>query len=221
MTRDLAQRFSLPLENNDRLLKALPAARKTTLGNARILRGKLEGIAGSWVRLTRVGKGLEGAIWDGTDMYVVTQYATIADKLTTPLSASGDQVVVYRLSDTLNALPPEFCGLSDHAAAAASRDSGLQQYKSVVAELRANAITTLSDQLEISLVADSSHCRCQRSNCRVRYPCGRPNPPSPTASTSSPWMVASISTKRWHSRPAWADVSPSASSRVRSTTPST
>src|SRR4051812_1756235 len=116
------RRFSLTLETNDRLLKALPAARKTTLGQAKILRGKVDGVAGSWVRLTRVGKGLEGAIWDGTDMYVVARYGGIAANLTTPLSASADETVVYRLSDTLNALPPQFCGLSD-GATAVSRDT--------------------------------------------------------------------------------------------------
>jgi len=59
------RRFSLELQPNDRLVQGLPAAARSQLGTAQLLRGKLEGVKGSWVRLTQVGAGLEGAIWDG------------------------------------------------------------------------------------------------------------------------------------------------------------
>ena len=52
---------------------------------------------GSWVRLDARRQGIEGAIWDGNEMYVVASYASIVDKLTTPLMATPDQTVVYRL----------------------------------------------------------------------------------------------------------------------------
>src|SRR5690348_18169270 len=48
------RRFPLTLENNDRLLKAIPAARKAGLQRPQILRGKVDGVPGSWVRLARV-----------------------------------------------------------------------------------------------------------------------------------------------------------------------
>ena len=131
------RRFELTLEGNDRLLKSLPVTRKAELGQAQILRGKVEGMPGSWVRLTRVGKRIEGAIWDGNEMYVVASYASIVDKLTTPLMATPDQTVVYRLSDTVNGLPPEFCGLAGNVSPVNKSDgSALQQYKSLVSELR-------------------------------------------------------------------------------------
>ena len=151
------RRFALSLESNDRLLKAIPAARKSEFDGARILRGKLDGVAGSWVRLTRVGKGIEGAIWDGNDIYVVASYASIAGKLTTPMVAAPDQTVVYRLSDTINGLPPEFCGLVGEGPA-------LLQYKSLVTELRASAASTLSDQIDISLIADTDFQTLMGSN---------------------------------------------------------
>ena len=151
------RRFSLTLESNERLLKSLPTARKAEIEPASMLRGRLEGLPGSWVRLTRVGTGIEGAIWDGSDMYVVTRYASIVDKLTNPLVASPDQTVVYRLSDTSNGLPPEFCGLADEVSATANPDgSALQQYKSLVTELRANAAAIVTEQINISLIADTA-----------------------------------------------------------------
>ncbi|HEU4592686.1 MAG TPA: zinc-dependent metalloprotease family protein, partial [Steroidobacteraceae bacterium] len=151
------RRFLLTLENNDRLLKSMP--RKAGVKASRVLRGKINGIADSWVRLTRVGNGLEGAIWDGHDIYVVARYGSIAAHLTTPLDASPDQTVVYRLSDTLNGLPPEFCGLTDELASSTkSGATGLQQYKTLVADLRANAATAGGvDSLSISLIADQAY----------------------------------------------------------------
>jgi hypothetical protein len=149
------RRFALTLEANDRLLNSIPVAQKSAIGSTRILRGKVDGVPGSWVRLTRVGNRLEGAIWDGSEVYVVTSHARIVDQLTTPLAASLDQTVVYRLSDTLDGLPPEFCGLSDNALAVnKSSGSALQQYKSMVSELRAQAADAATDQINISLIAD-------------------------------------------------------------------
>jgi hypothetical protein len=152
------RRFALTLENNDRLLKALPVARKAELGQTKVLRGKVDGAAGSWVRLTRVGNGMEGAIWDGTELYVVTRYASITDKLTTPLSSmTPDQTVVYRLSDTVGGLPAAFCGLTTNTLPQSKAGaSALLQYKNVVDELRVNAAGAISDQIDISLIADTA-----------------------------------------------------------------
>ena len=53
------------------------------------------------------------------------------------------------------------------------------------------------------------------------YPSGLPNPSSPAALTSSPWMVASMAAKSSQTCPAWGGLSSRASSLVRKTTPST
>jgi len=150
------RRFQLTLQNNDRLLKSMP--RKAGARAPRALRGKIDGIPASWVRLTRVGNGVEGAIWDGKDLYVVARYRSIAGHLTTPLEASPDRTVVYRLSDTLNGLPAEFCGLADDSAPSPKPGAtALQQYKTLVADLRASAATAPDvDSLSLSLIADQA-----------------------------------------------------------------
>src|SRR6185436_2538652 len=93
------RRFSLTLADNERVLAKLPAQRKLQLQSYRLLRGALDGQPGSWVRLTESAGGVEGAIWDGHDLYAVTTYSRIADRLTTPLAAAPDQTVIYKLSD--------------------------------------------------------------------------------------------------------------------------
>jgi hypothetical protein len=147
------RRFSLSLERNDRLLAALPAAGRAQLGAVDLVRGNLEGVPGSWVRLTRMASGVEGAIWDGHDLYVISALASIAKNLTTPIDAAPAQTVVYRLSDTLNSLPEAFCGLDDRVSAVSkSSDNGLVQYQALVASLAAAAPT---DQLDIAFLADT------------------------------------------------------------------
>ncbi len=151
------RRFSVDLQRNDRLLQGLSAQARSQLSNAPLLRGNLQGMKGSWVRITKVGDGLEGAIWDGQDLYVITTLARIQKNLTTPIDAAPAQTVVYRLSDTLDSLPEGFCGLDDHSAPAASRGvSALKQYHSLVTQLATAAATTPAEQLSLALIADTS-----------------------------------------------------------------
>jgi hypothetical protein len=148
------RRFSLTLTDNDRVLAKLPAQRKSDLVRYRLLRGSIDGAPGSWVRLTESPGGIEGAIWDGHDLYTVTRYERIASLLTTPIDAAPGQTVVYRLSDSLDLLPRDFCGLAgDTPMSKAS--NGLDQYRAVVRELEAGLIgPSLTRQIEISLIAD-------------------------------------------------------------------
>lgn len=149
------RRFSLSLESNSRLLAAMPAAQKGDIPVSQLLRGKVEGMPGSWVRLARVNGGLEGAIWDGKELYVVTRHANIAGHLTLPLDAGPSQTVLYRLSDTVGALPEQFCGLAPVEARSTVAPSALKQYAGMVAELRVQALTAPTDQLEVSLISDA------------------------------------------------------------------
>ena len=93
------RRFSLSLTDNGRVLEKLSVQRKAQLKPYKLLRGSLDGAPGSWVRLTESASGVEGAIWDGQDLYTVTTYERIAPYLTSPISAAPGQTVVYRLSD--------------------------------------------------------------------------------------------------------------------------
>jgi hypothetical protein len=149
------RRFSLTLTGNDRVLQKLPAQKRQELANYRLLRGSIDGAPGSWVRLTETPRGIEGAIWDGADLYAVTRYEEVAPYLTTPLEAAPGQTVVYRLSDARNSLPRDFCGAT--GAVAGDEFTGLEQYKGMIAELQAATFTpSITRQIEISLIADSA-----------------------------------------------------------------
>jgi hypothetical protein len=150
------RRFSMALVDNERVLQKLPAQHKARAGGYRLLRGSLEGTPGSWVRLTETPRGVEGAIWDGHELYAVTRHEDIAPYLTTPLAASPDQTVVYRLSDARNALPRDFCALESDVAES-QEPTALDQYRAIVSALEDGVITpTVSRQIEISLIADNA-----------------------------------------------------------------
>jgi hypothetical protein len=147
------RRFSLTLTDNDRVLQKLSAQRLRELGRYRLLRGSLDGAPGSWVRLTESPDGVEGAIWDGHDLYTVTRHASIAPYLTTPLDAAPEQTVVYRLSDSRDILPRDFCALAGHTTS--QYKNGLDQYQAVVRGIEEGVITpSITRQIEISLIAD-------------------------------------------------------------------
>jgi hypothetical protein len=148
------RRFSLTLESNERALAKLSTVRKAELAPFHLLRGRVDGKKGSWVRLTEFEGHIEGAIWDGEELYAVTSYAAVADVLTKPMTANADQTVIYRLADTVGVLPENFCGLATHDAPV--QVTPQDQYKSLVQEMRAQAIAAavLGDQIEISLIAD-------------------------------------------------------------------
>jgi hypothetical protein len=148
------RRFSLTLTDNGRVLQKLSAERKSELASYRLLRGSLAGTTGSWVRLTETPAGIEGAIWDGQELFAVTTYQRVAALLAAPLDAAPDQQVVYRLSDLRDALPHDFCALD---IAGESSPSALEQYKGIVNELKTTlAKTAIGRQVEISLIGDTA-----------------------------------------------------------------
>jgi hypothetical protein len=151
------RRFNLTLHDNDRLLKAVPEMRKAGPHGSRLLRGKLQDSPGSWVRLAYVGNALEGAIWDGRELYVVTSHQRISGSLSLPLQVPPGQTVIYRLSDTIDGLPAQFCGLAAPTMSRLDQPTALKQFQDVVSELRASALLAApGEQLEIALVADSA-----------------------------------------------------------------
>ncbi len=147
--------FALALENNERLLSGMAATRKAQLPTIRLLRGKLDGQAGSWVRLTSKGDYVSGAIWDGMDLYLIAPYREVATFLVNPLTVDPAQTVVFRLSDTLNFLPPNFCATGSVPAGTAA-NNGLVQYKALLKDLKLQFVSAPTDQIDISMIADSA-----------------------------------------------------------------
>ena len=134
------RRFSLDLQANDRLLLSLTRTGKVAIDSGRVLRGDVRGAAGSWVRLARVGDALEGAIWDGRDLYVVTSKGRID-----PVSRCRWRARRHKPWSIDCRIPSAACRRNSADWMSISRrprrrpGSRLEQYKSMVSELRANA----------------------------------------------------------------------------------
>jgi hypothetical protein len=106
---------------------------------------------------------VEGAIWDGQEFYAVTRYENIAPFLTTPLSATPGQTVVYRLSDARNLLPQDFCALSD--VAEAQGPTALDQYNAIVQAIEPGVIgPSITRQIDISVIADNAFQEAEASD---------------------------------------------------------
>jgi hypothetical protein len=97
--------FEIVLQPNERISSSGPAGTRT----AEPMRGEIEGLPGSWVRLTftRSG-GWQGMLYDGQEFYAMEPAEQVRDLAVQPLVRSGAEPVIYRLSDVL--MPAVFCG---------------------------------------------------------------------------------------------------------------
>jgi hypothetical protein len=102
----LGRRFELNLRINQRL------QRGRTLRNYDLLRGELEGVPGSWVRLTRQGERLSGMLFDGADLYAIEPWADVAEQSLAGGDNSGELNTVYRLRDVLMPVGAASCARS-------------------------------------------------------------------------------------------------------------
>ena len=149
------RQFDLTLESNERLFAALPASQREALRAYPVYRGRVAGMRGSWVRLTRVGDALEGMIWDGNDLYTIEPARRAKRFMIDAADVADDATVIYRLSDTLSDLGPQFCTVVTPAASTTALDA----YKALVSELRANqplaAAAAVTGQIQVAVVGDS------------------------------------------------------------------
>ncbi len=148
------RQFELTLESNERLFAALPVARREALRVYPIYRGRVAGAPGSWVRLTRVGETLEGMIWDGNDLYTIEPARRAKRFMIDAAGVADDATVIYRLSDTLSDLGPQFCTVLTPA----ENSSSLDAYEALVSELRANqplaAAAAATGQIQVAAIGD-------------------------------------------------------------------
>jgi hypothetical protein len=95
------QEFDLLTAPNTTLLEALPDPVRAAAiaGGNRFLRGELEGVPGSWVRLSSIDGRWTGGFFDGKELYLVDAADAVADLL--PAPAAPGSTVIYRFSDLL------------------------------------------------------------------------------------------------------------------------
>src|SRR5215510_12357626 len=91
------RRFDLNVAPNERIRRAI-----TTRGSQTMpLEGSVEGVPGSWVRITRSPSGWRGMLYDGQELYAIEAAQDIAGSTDEALNVSGAAPVIYRLADAL------------------------------------------------------------------------------------------------------------------------
>jgi uncharacterized repeat protein (TIGR01451 family) len=119
-----------------------------------VLRGTVQGLPGSWVRLTIDGERQSGMVWDGRDLYVIEPADDVAPRAVQPLGVSGRKPVVYRLSDTQADLGAGTC-TAVTPDRPSEQASGLDEYRVLVGELaQAAEATGLTGRLRVSVLTD-------------------------------------------------------------------
>jgi uncharacterized repeat protein (TIGR01451 family) len=149
------RRFDLVLESNARLLAGVDPAGRAAMSSMQVLRGTVQGVPGSWVRLTVDGDRQSGMVWDGRDLYVIEPADDVAPRAVNPLGVSGRKPVVYRLSDTQADFGAGACTILRTDDVPLAQVSGLDEYRVLVDELaQAAEATGLTGRLRVSALAD-------------------------------------------------------------------
>lgn len=146
--------FELELDSNARLLDRLPVAEKARFAGIRLVRGRVQGAAHSWVRLTLSGDRLQGMIWDGREMFVIEPADAVSKHLLASVQASGNSAVMYRLADVRADDTEAVCQLVDAGASTHGTAQAMSKaYDTLVNELQASTAAA-SAQLEVAIVGD-------------------------------------------------------------------
>lgn len=140
------KRFDLRLQPNTRLTAAIPAGRSDLVA----LEGRIAGLPGSWVRLTRTREGLSGLIADGREIYAVEPAREVAPIVDAALSPPTAGTVVYRLADALIDPQAVSCGVASDGQPI----TALALYKSLGSELAPLAALAVDRQLDVATIAD-------------------------------------------------------------------
>lgn len=147
------RRFDLELEPNERLLSKLSAAEKSALARYPLYRGRLQGMPESWVRLTRIGRGVHGMIWDGAQLYFIEPARTAERFMIAQGQLAPFTTAIYRLADTESDLGAEFCKV---VTPAEKSRAALAAYQSLVSELKQEAAlaAAATGQMEVAVLGD-------------------------------------------------------------------
>ena len=87
--------FSVDLVRNDRLIAGWLAQAKLVAGVPQVYRGSLHGLPDTWARLTIIDGQPAGAIWDGSELFLIDKASRLGVSAPAPATAT----VVVRASD--------------------------------------------------------------------------------------------------------------------------
>jgi len=156
--------FDLVLEDNGRLLRKLSAATQQKVGAVKLLRGTVKDAPGSWVRLALRNDAYDGAIWDGTELYLIEARASLEPALQQPSKDSIARSFIYRLADTQGGLTAKACALDPSAQPI---NKPLTGYRSLVSGLKTAMgaqLATATREIEVSMVGDYEYTTQQGPN---------------------------------------------------------
>lgn len=98
------RQFDLVLERNDALLHGLSPSARNAAAGIELWQGRVAGLPGSWVRLSRHGGGFSGVISDGNDLYALEPYRRALPRLVAPSAGGAEDTIIYRLNESLATL---------------------------------------------------------------------------------------------------------------------
>jgi hypothetical protein len=145
------RQLDVSVERNDRLTQRLSLGAKRRIADVALYRGTVIGLSGSWVRLTRRGGTISGAIFDGTDLYAIEQYDRVAALLVSPDPTAVGSTIIYRWQDTTGKV-------GDEVADPLSLSGGSS--KNIATQLKTlGAALSPGRQVDLGLIADSEFAR--------------------------------------------------------------
>lgn len=144
--------FLLNLKENTKFLSKIRQARRSSV---QFFRGEIDGVSGSWARLNLREGAYSGAIYDGSELFVIDEYQVVekdlAPWLQNKTSINNTSSMMYPLSNVVDA---SSCGLEDTSTTTNS-------YQKLVGELQ--GLTTQTNaalaelQVNVSIVADTQY----------------------------------------------------------------
>lgn len=142
------QELVLELEPHDELTSSIETdsnergATSLISEDVEVLRGKVLGTEGSWVRLTRTGSFYTGVIWNGDRLLALEPYSGVNEMLTNPDADDTDHVIYD--TDDLIPMKGQSCAV----------DGGSSRYGNLVNELQTTQANTALQQLDVAFLTD-------------------------------------------------------------------
>lgn len=144
--RAFGRAFTLDVSPNRELLASIPATQRNRIASGDLfLRGSLEGVPGSWVRLNRIAGKFSGGFFDGEELYLLDRAGGFAG--TRERGVAADQTIIYRFADLESSI------LTDHGGIAvpesASGGNKTSSYETFTSHLR--EVATLQGSAMLAL----------------------------------------------------------------------